>query len=220
MAKVVLFGTGQLAAVVHEYLTHDSPHEVVAFTVDGSRMGVGALAGLPVVPFEEVRVRFPPRHNLMMIAIGYNNMNRSRAGRFEQAKTMGYELPSYVSSRAMVWHDLVLGENVLILEGSIIQPFVRIENDVIISPGVCIGHDSVIKDHCFLAAGADVSGDVTIEPYSFLGANCTIRNGVKIARETAIGAHVAVLRSTKEREVYASSGSELLPLTSDKLPGT
>jgi hypothetical protein len=34
MTKVVVFGVGQLAEVVHFYLSHDSPHEVAAFTVD------------------------------------------------------------------------------------------------------------------------------------------------------------------------------------------
>ena len=33
MSKVVLFGAGSQAEVAHFYLTHDSPHEVVAFTV-------------------------------------------------------------------------------------------------------------------------------------------------------------------------------------------
>src|SRR3712207_9011917 len=37
-AKVVNFGTGQWAEMAHFYLTHDSTHEVVAFTVDGDSM--------------------------------------------------------------------------------------------------------------------------------------------------------------------------------------
>ena len=35
MSQVVLFGAGKIADVVYFQLTHDSPHEVVAFTVDG-----------------------------------------------------------------------------------------------------------------------------------------------------------------------------------------
>jgi len=34
MAKVVVFGVSQWAELAHFYLTHDSPHEVVAFTLD------------------------------------------------------------------------------------------------------------------------------------------------------------------------------------------
>ena len=34
MSKVVIFGVGQWAELAHFYLTHDSPHEVAAFTLD------------------------------------------------------------------------------------------------------------------------------------------------------------------------------------------
>ena len=34
MSKVVVFGVGQWAELAHFYLTHDSPHEVVAFALD------------------------------------------------------------------------------------------------------------------------------------------------------------------------------------------
>ncbi len=34
MSKVVLFGLRDFASLAHYYLKYDSPHEVVAFTVD------------------------------------------------------------------------------------------------------------------------------------------------------------------------------------------
>ena len=34
MARVVIFGAGDIARLAHYYFTHDSDHEVVAFTVD------------------------------------------------------------------------------------------------------------------------------------------------------------------------------------------
>lgn len=34
MEKVVIFGATEMAAMSHFYLTHDSPYDVVAFTVD------------------------------------------------------------------------------------------------------------------------------------------------------------------------------------------
>ena len=34
MSRVVLFGTGDFARIAHVYLREDSPHEVVAFSVD------------------------------------------------------------------------------------------------------------------------------------------------------------------------------------------
>ena len=52
--KVVLFGNGQMACFAHTVLTNDSPHEVVAFTVDGAYITERTVLGLPVVPFEDI----------------------------------------------------------------------------------------------------------------------------------------------------------------------
>ena len=65
---------------------------------------------------------------------------------------MGYSLVSYVSSKAILWPNVEIGENCFVMEGSIIQPFARIGDDVTIGPGNRIGHHSVIGDHCFLAS--------------------------------------------------------------------
>ena len=61
MAKVVVFGMGQWAELAHFYLTHDSPHEVVAFTVDRDFLAGHEYHGLPVVPYDEVERKFHRR---------------------------------------------------------------------------------------------------------------------------------------------------------------
>jgi sugar O-acyltransferase (sialic acid O-acetyltransferase NeuD family) len=217
MAKVVIFGATDAALLNHFYLTHDSPHEVVAFTVDRNYVKEETLCGLPVVPFEEIESTYPPSEYKMFVAIFYGRVNRTRAEKYAQTKAKGYELISYISTKAVVWPGLVVGDNCFIGENCSIGPFVKIGNDVSISPGTVVGHDGIIKDHCFLAAHVAMLGCVTIEPYCFLGANCTIRNDVVIARECIIGAGVAINKHTQERGVYVGSSAQLLPKTSDVL---
>lgn len=217
MEKVVIFGATEMAAMSHFYLTHDSPHEVVAFTVDQDYMKEETLCGLPVVPFEDIESIYPPGDYKMLVAIFFGKVNRTRAGKYYQVKEKGYELISYISSKATTWPGLVVGDNCFICEDSVIQPFVEIGNNVIISPGNMIGHHSVIKDHCFLAAHAVVLGCVTVEPYCFLGANSTIRHNVTIARECIIGAGAFINKSTQERGVYIGGSAELVPKPSNEL---
>ena len=40
--RVVMFGLGQLSSLAWYCLTHDSPHEIVAFTVDGAYRATSA----------------------------------------------------------------------------------------------------------------------------------------------------------------------------------
>lgn len=215
--KVIIFGTGDFGQVAHFYLTHDSDHEVVAFTANKSLIKTKKLLGLPVVPFENIETVFPPNKYSMFIAIGYTKINKIRADIFNQAKKKGYHLISYVNSKATTWEDLDIGENCFIFENVVIQPFVKIGNNVIMWSGNHIGHHTRIGDHCFITSHVVVSGKVTVGPYCFLGVNCTIRDGITIAPECVIGAGALILHDTKEKEVYTSHKGKLLPISSDML---
>lgn len=216
--SVVLFGNGDFAAATAAFLDHDSEFEVVAFTVDRDFITEPTLLGRPVVPFEEIEALFPPDTHGMLITLGYRRVNRLRAERCAQAKAKGYPLINYVDSNASLGYGLQIGENCRITGNAVIEPFVRIGNNVHIGDGCHIGHHTVIDDHCFLAAHVAVSGCVTIGPYSFLGTNATVRNGITIARESVIGAGAVVLADTKEKGIYMGNPARRLPLTSDQLP--
>jgi sugar O-acyltransferase (sialic acid O-acetyltransferase NeuD family) len=219
MKPLVLFGVGAVARMAHYLWTNDSPREVVACTVDRDFLSEEARFGLPVVPFDEVVNRYPPGDFDMFVAVGYSRMNRYRAERFRQAKDLGYALPSYVSSRATIWPDLVLGENCFVMEDALVQPFVIIGDDVILWSACNIGHESVIGDHCFVASHAVIAGLVNVEPNCFIGANSTIRDGITIGRECVIGAGAVVMKSTEARGVYAAPRAQQLALPSDQMPG-
>jgi sugar O-acyltransferase (sialic acid O-acetyltransferase NeuD family) len=215
--KVLVFGNQDVAALNHFYLTHDSPYEVVAFTVDQAYITEDTLCGLPVVPFEHVEAIYSPKTHKMSVFLGFRDVNRFRAEKFAQAKAKGYELISYVSSKASTWPDLVLGKNSVIAENVVVQPYVKIGNDVVIAAGAVIGHHAVIQDHCFVAAHSVILGDVTVEQYSVLGANCTIKDGVTVGRQCIIGAGCYISGDAREKGIYVNRPAELLPKSSDEL---
>jgi sugar O-acyltransferase (sialic acid O-acetyltransferase NeuD family) len=217
LEKVVIFGVGQIADVAHFYLAHDSPHQVAAFTVDPEFVTAGSHRGLPVAPFDELPARYPPDEFLLLVPVSYRNVNRVREAKYRQAKQAGYRFISYVSSRAVTWPGLCIGENCFILEQNVIQPFAQIGNNVILWSGNHIGHHSTIGDHCFLASHVVVSGNVTIGQRCFVGVNATIRNGIRIADDCVIGAGSLILRDTAERAVYNGAPARLLPTRSDAL---
>lgn len=214
--KVVIVGAAEMAMMGYFYLSHDSPYEVAAFTVDRNYIREESICGLPVVPFEDIETTYPPGDFEMLVAISFSKQNTTRADKYFQVKAKGYSLIKYVSSKAITWPGLVIGDNSLICEGSVINPFVEIGNNVVIA-GSFIGHHSIVKDHCFLAANAVVLGCATIEPYSVIGANATVLDNVVIGRECMIGAGVTVNRSTGERSVYIDNPAELLPKSSNAL---
>jgi sugar O-acyltransferase (sialic acid O-acetyltransferase NeuD family) len=208
--KIVLFGTDQFAEVAHYYLEKDSPYKVVAFTVDKRYLKEKTKFGLPVVPFEEVQKKYPPTLFKMFIAIGYSNGNTTREEKYKAAKEKGYQLITYVCSKAIVWDNVKLGDNCFVFEANVIQPYVSIGNDVIIWSGNHIGHHSSIADHCFIASHAVISGGVKIERNCFVGVNVTMRDAITIREGCILGAGALIVKDTEPRCVYGGHPSKLL----------
>jgi sugar O-acyltransferase (sialic acid O-acetyltransferase NeuD family) len=217
MARVVIFGTGDIARLAHFYFTRDSEHEVAAFTVDAEYRRGDTFEGLPLVDAGSMASTYPPDQYAMFIAISYARMNQIRASKYAQMKDAGYRLVSYVSSRCSYLSDNPPGDNCFILEDNTIQPFVRIGNNVTLWSGNHIGHDSTIEDHCFITSHVVISGNVTVRPYCFVGVNATLRNSIEIAPATLIGAGAVIMKNTRAKGVYLPQRAEKFSKTSDEI---
>lgn len=203
MSKVVLFGIGEIADEAYFYLTNDSPHEIVAFTVDRAYVSANEKFGLPVVPFDEIESRYPPSDFKMFVAVGwFAEFNKFRARKYEECKALGYELISYVSSRASNVGAVPVGDNCFVLEYAVIQPCSRIGNDVFIWSGNHIGHHASVADHCYIAGNVMVSGNTKIEPYCFIGVSATLGHQIVIGRESFIGAGSLITKDVEPNSVY------------------
>jgi sugar O-acyltransferase (sialic acid O-acetyltransferase NeuD family) len=205
--KLVIVGDSAIAEVAFEYFTHDSPYEVAAFAVNDAFRTRDALFDRPVVAFESLETTHPPADHDVFVALSYQKLNRVRARLFGEAKAKGYRLASYVSARAFVWRNVTIGENCFIFENNVLQPFVRIGDDVTLWSGNHIGHHSRVRDHAFIASHVVISGFCDIGEYTFMGVNATVANNVTIARDNLIGANAVILRDTEPGKLYGIKGT-------------
>jgi sugar O-acyltransferase (sialic acid O-acetyltransferase NeuD family) len=217
VAKIVIFGAGDIARLAHFYFTRDSDHEVVAFVVDREYRTTDSFVDLPLISSDDLPSAFSPSTHKMFVALSYGNMNRVRAAKYAQVKYLGYDLVSYVSSRCSFLTQFTPGDNCLILEDNTIQPFVRIGNNVTLWSGNHIGHDSVIGDHCFISSHVVVSGHVRIGEGCFIGVNATLRNSIAIGEYTLIGAGAIVMKPTRPKSVYLGHRAVRWSKTSDEV---
>lgn len=202
MARIVIFGAGDIARLAHFYFTRDSAHTVEGFIVDSHYKQSDEFCGLPLHDTDSLTLHFPPQTHAAFIALSYAKMNRVRMEKFLAFRNAGYTLVSYVSSRCTYLSEHPPGDNCFILEDNTVQPFVRIGNNVTLWSGNHIGHDSTIDDHCFITSHVVVSGNVRIGERCFVGVNATLRNSITIAPDTLIGAGVAIMKDTQPGEVY------------------
>jgi sugar O-acyltransferase (sialic acid O-acetyltransferase NeuD family) len=214
MSKVVIFGAGKIADEAYFYLSNDSPHEVVAFTVDAEHLSAHEKLGLPVIAFANIARDYPPEEFKMFVAVGYQDLNKFRARKYEECKAKGYELITYVSSRASNFGQAEIGDNCLVLEFAVIQPCSRVGNNVFIWSGNHIGHHSSIGDHCYIAGNVVVSGNTRVEPYCFIGVSATLGHEITIGRESLIGAGSLITKDVAEQSVYITPDTQKFRLDS------
>jgi sugar O-acyltransferase (sialic acid O-acetyltransferase NeuD family) len=215
--KLIIFGAGDIAQLAHFYFTTDSQYEVVAFTVDAGYIQEPTFCGLPVCPFEEVAVQYPADACDFFVALSYSKLNEVRKEKYLAAKSKGYKLSSYISSRATMLNQECIGENCFILEDNTVQSFVRIGNNVTLWSGNHIGHHSVINDHTFISSHVVISGGVEIGEQCFIGVNATLRDHIRVGDRCVIGAGTLLLSDAEPESVYIGVATERSKVPSTRL---
>ena len=202
MAKIIIFGIQDFAELAHFYLENDSEHQVVAFSVNEKYLPESKIFhGLPVVAFENIEANYPTSEYQFFAPMAPNRMNRLREEVYNNIKAKGYQLISYISSKATLFNNPI-GDNCFILEDNTIQPFTTIGNNVVLWSGNHIGHHSVIKDHIMFTSHVVLSGHCTVENYCTLGVNATIRDGITLAEGTFVAMAASIIKDTEPWSLY------------------
>lgn len=215
--KLIIVGSGETGLIAYEYFQFDSEYEVVAFSVNEQYINETTINCLPVLPFETLEKKYNPNEYEVYVAISSGKLNRNRTKVYKEAKLKGYKCASYISSKAFVWRNVEIGENCFIFENNTLQPFVKIENNVTLWSGNHIGHNTTIKDNCFISSHCVISGFCEVGENSFLGVNCTIENNTKIAKDNFIGAGALIQKDTNEKDFYQLKQTELSKVNTHRL---
>lgn len=209
-SEIVIIGDSEFAEIAYDYFSVDSPHTVVGFAVEKQFRSNDELFGLPVVDFEEVEQHFAPNTHRAFVAVTYIQLNRVRRRLVAEARSKGYSLVSYVSSRAFVWHNVVVGENCFIFENNVVQYHAHIGDNVILWSGNHVGHRTVIGDDCFISSHVVISGYCSVGDACFLGVNSCVAHGVSIGHDCVVGAGAVVAKDVAAEGVYVGNPARAL----------
>lgn len=205
--KLIIIGDGEFAEIAYEYFTHDSQYEVVGFSVEKLFFKKKTLYELPIVPFEEIESYFSPIDHEIFTAITFPNLNRVRTRLYHASKEKGYICATYVSSKAFVWRNAIIGENCFIFENNIIQHHCNIGNNVVLWSGNSIAHRTSIGNNCFISCLVTVSGYCNIGENCFIGANSTFSDNVSIGKDCFIGAGCLIKSDIDNEKVVRMKNS-------------
>lgn len=206
MQDIVIVGIGPIAEMAWAYFDFDSEYHVVAFSGEEAYLhekhDLDNYLGLPVVPLEKLFILYPPSKYKAFVALGYDKLNHGRARLFKRMVESGYELVSYISTRAYLDATCKIGKNCFILENNVLQRNVVIGDNVFLWSGNHIGHGSVLGSHVFLSSHVAISGFCRIGDYCFLGINSCTGDNISIGDNCFIGGGVTITKDCNTNELY------------------
>jgi sugar O-acyltransferase (sialic acid O-acetyltransferase NeuD family) len=215
MKKIILAGNAITADILNNYLTRDNRYEVTCLTVDDEFVDQGGISGLDTIALSQLASHYPAEEYVVIMAMGYSDINRSRESMFYRLKELGYTIETYIHPDARVYTANPLGEGCVILPSAVIEPHVSVGANSMIWANVTVAHHAKIAEHCWLASGAVISGQARIERNSFIGVNATIVNEVIVGEYCIIGAGALISKNTKASTVHLARSAEPLRYSSD-----
>ena len=210
MKKILLAGNAITAEILLDYLTADSRYEVAGLTVDDSYVESDRIQGLQTTPFSKLEQQYRPNDYLVIMAMGYADLNQSRESMYFRLKEKGYDIETYVHPDALIYTKEPLGKGSVILPSAVLEPHVKLGENSMVWCNATLAHHSTVADHCWIASGTVISGKASVERNSFVGVNATVVNEVVVGQYNIIGGGALITKSTKPSTVHlARSGEEL-----------
>lgn len=210
MKKVILAGNAISADIIYAYLRTDSRYHVVATVVDDDYLAESIITDIPACGLSQIGASHPPGEVVVIMAIGYNNLNKGRESMFLRLKAMGYGMESYVHPAANVYTEHPLGEGCVILPAAVLEPHVRVGANTLVWCNATLAHHATVAENCWIASGAVISGQASVARNSFVGVNATVVNKISVGESNIVGAGALITKDTKANSVHLARSAEEL----------
>lgn len=205
----LIYGTSGQARVAATAILPHAP--VLGFVVADEVFVPGStLCNRPVFPMGQILDCVPPDQCRVLVAASYREMNGMRLRRSEEMWALGYQPGSFVSPRAWVAEDAVIGSNCLVLDGVSIHSGAHIGQGSFVSSGAVIGHDCRIGEYNWIGSASVFAGCVHSGARCFFGLRATVTQHVQLGDRVYVGATALVGKNLPAGAVQIHSKSDEL----------
>ena len=215
MKNIILAGNAITADILNAYLAQDPRYRVVALTVDDEYADQGGIDGLETVPLSKLAERYSATECAVIMAVGYNGLNRHRESLFNRLKALGYPIETYIHPDAKIYTEHPIGEGSVVLGNAVLEVHVKLGANSLVWCNATLAHHSAVGDHCWIASGAVLSGQVMVRNNVFVGVNATIVNKVEVGEFSIIGGGALITKSVKPSSVHLSRSAEELRFSAE-----
>jgi UDP-perosamine 4-acetyltransferase len=195
---VIILGSGGHARVLLEVLQRTG-RTIVGFTDANRDRWKTQYRDVTVLGDDDIVSSYSPMAVELVNGIG----NRARrgdsdlAGRqrlYQDFRGRGFRFPPVTSHGSILAADVVLGDGVQVMAGTVVQPGCTIGDNTIVNTSASVDHDCRIGAHCHVAPGAVLCGGVVIGVNVHVGAGATVLPGVQIGDGAVVAAGATIVK--------------------------
>lgn len=190
---LLILGAGGHARVLLDAIQLQG-RRIVGFLDPAIPEGSVGPGGLPILGGDEALARFSPTDVELVNGIGSVKVASAREMIYRRAKAAGFDFADVVHPSAIVCRDVVCGEGVQIMAGSIVQCGALIGANTIVNTRASIDHDCRIGESVHLAPGVTLSGNVQIGDRAHIGTGAVVIQGISVGADCLVAAGAVVYR--------------------------
>lgn len=213
--RIAIIGAGEMgiqAAHFIEVVNTHSPekrHKVVGW-YDDTKVKGEFVNSIPVLgSISGVEKDYDGKlFDAVFIAIGYKHLKykcdliNEFKGRIPMHNIVA--CPQYIDK------DSLIGENVMIYPGVVVDKGVEIEDGVTLDLGVIVSHDTKVGAGSFLAPGSKVAGFCNLGKRNFIGIGSTIIDSISTTDDVRLGGGTVVIRNITDSGTHAGVPAQKL----------
>jgi UDP-N-acetylbacillosamine N-acetyltransferase len=196
--KLVIWGAASQALIVADIIRLREQYEIAGFldSVNPERAQT-EFCGASILGGEEQLddlLQQGVKHLICAIGIG-----RVRLQLTELARAKGFQLATAIHPQAVIAAGVPIGAGTVIMAGSVVNPYARLGENVVIATCASVEHECTIEDAVWINAGVHLGGRVIVERAATVEIGATVAGRLRIGADSVVGAGSVVLDNIPAR---------------------
>lgn len=188
---LLLIGSGGHARACIDVIEQQGCYQVAGLVGMREEMHIQHF-GYHVIATDEDLPQLVKLYQYVLIAVGQIRSPDSRLRLYQQATSLGFQLPTIVSPSAHVSRHASLGAGTIVMHGAIVNAGASVGENCIINTRALVEHDATVHDHCHISTGAILNGGCVVGSGSFVGSGSVIKEGITLGKRSFVGMSLSV----------------------------